>query len=108
ATADGHGLSVDAIDTLVTANLRNSRIAGATVTRGDVNARIARGRAQISRAKFDLAGAGLTLSGVGGLTPGSVSDIKYALEARSIAQLLRLAKLNGDGSLELKGTVRGP
>ncbi len=108
ASVDGNGLGLSTMDARVVAKVRNSSIAGAAVSRGDLDVRIIRGQAQIARANFDVAGAALNLHGVAAFQSDENSQLEYRVSSTNVAQLLKLARVNGNGSFELRGTLSGP
>ena len=108
ALVDGHGLTPAKADTGIRLRVARSQLDQITINRGLLDARLANNRAQIAQLHFEAADATLDVRGSAGLDPDSLTNISYRVHSPNIKELLVLAKLKGNGALDINGNVSGP
>ena len=108
ALIDGHGLAPALADTRIRVRIDRSQLGQISISRGDLDARLANNRAEIARLHFEAAESTLDVQGSAGLAPNALSNISYAVRSPDLKELLKLVKMRGNGGLDIRGTVNGP
>ncbi|HVB78613.1 MAG TPA: translocation/assembly module TamB domain-containing protein [Candidatus Binataceae bacterium] len=104
---DGGGLDLARMNSAVRIRLTRSTLAQFAFASGAVDARIANGRAIVSRATLTSQGTVVEANGTIGLARDTPAQLSYRLRAASLAPWLKLARLDGDGKLAVNGTAAG-
>ncbi|MGH7934893.1 MAG: translocation/assembly module TamB domain-containing protein, partial [Candidatus Binataceae bacterium] len=104
---DGGGLKPARMNSTAQIRLTRSTLAQFAVSSGAVDARITNGRVTVSRATLTSQGAVVNANGTVGLARNASAQLSYQLQTASLAPWLKLAGLDGDGTLAVSGTASG-
>ena len=108
ASFDGSGISASRIDSGLTLELSRSAVGRVVIDRGNVTARVAAGKVDISNASVTGSGTVISANGVVPIQPRGKVRVSYKVQARRLDRWFELAGMKGSGRFELSANASGP